>query len=196
LENNDLSRWPSGLFRRAFVRSYAEAIGLDPEEVCRRFVRLFPEHEGDVPEMRAVPPPPPAPATPSADTPRLTLADEESTPTRWPLTLSRLAAVAVDLSIAAVPAAAAGSLVGGAWFWITAALVGAVGHAVALSAWGRTPGALLFLPDPAPVPDEAARKRHVRAETEGPVLVASRNAIGPANRQAPGVVRAAPRRRR
>ena len=31
LEADDLSRWPGGIFRRAFVRSYASAIGLDPE---------------------------------------------------------------------------------------------------------------------------------------------------------------------
>jgi len=36
LETDDLSRWPAGIFRRAFVRSYATAIGLDPELVVRR----------------------------------------------------------------------------------------------------------------------------------------------------------------
>ena len=30
LEEDDLSFWPSGLFRRAYVRAYARAIGLDP----------------------------------------------------------------------------------------------------------------------------------------------------------------------
>ena len=29
LERDDVSRWPCGIFRRSFVRSYAEAIGLD-----------------------------------------------------------------------------------------------------------------------------------------------------------------------
>ena len=29
LERNDFSRWPSGIFARAFVRDYARAIGLD-----------------------------------------------------------------------------------------------------------------------------------------------------------------------
>jgi hypothetical protein len=49
LEADDLSRWPTGIFRRAFVRSYATAIGLEPEDVIGRFER---EH-GD-PQM---PPP-------------------------------------------------------------------------------------------------------------------------------------------
>jgi hypothetical protein len=43
LERNDLSRWPGGIFRRSFVRSYAAAIGLPPDETVAEFVRLFPE---------------------------------------------------------------------------------------------------------------------------------------------------------
>ena len=37
LETDDISRWPGGIFRRAFVRSYAQCVGLDPDEVYRRF---------------------------------------------------------------------------------------------------------------------------------------------------------------
>lgn len=37
LEADDISRWPGGIFRRAFVRSYAECVGLDPDDVFRRF---------------------------------------------------------------------------------------------------------------------------------------------------------------
>src|ERR1700682_4189644 len=43
LERDDLSRWPSGLFRRSFMRSYAEAIGLDAEETVREFLERFPD---------------------------------------------------------------------------------------------------------------------------------------------------------
>ena len=43
LERNDVSRWPSGIFRKSFIRSYAEAIGLDPEPVVHEFVDLFPD---------------------------------------------------------------------------------------------------------------------------------------------------------
>lgn len=42
LERNDFSRWPSGIFARAFVRDYARAIGLDSDEVVNEFCRLFP----------------------------------------------------------------------------------------------------------------------------------------------------------
>jgi hypothetical protein len=41
LESDDISRWPGGIFRRAFVRSYAEAVGLDPDEVFQRFERQY-----------------------------------------------------------------------------------------------------------------------------------------------------------
>ncbi len=42
LERNDFSRWPSGIFARAFVRDYARAIGLDSDEAVDEFCRLFP----------------------------------------------------------------------------------------------------------------------------------------------------------
>jgi Helix-turn-helix domain len=41
LESDDISRWPGGIFRRAFVRSYAEAVGLNPDDVFRRFERQY-----------------------------------------------------------------------------------------------------------------------------------------------------------
>jgi transcriptional regulator with XRE-family HTH domain len=42
LERNDFSRWPWGIFARAFVRDYARAVGLDADEVVNEFCRLFP----------------------------------------------------------------------------------------------------------------------------------------------------------
>jgi transcriptional regulator with XRE-family HTH domain len=41
-ERNDFSRWPKGVFARAFVRDYAKAVGLDANEVVDDFCRLFP----------------------------------------------------------------------------------------------------------------------------------------------------------
>ena len=43
LERDDVSRWPSGIFRKSFVRSYAEAIGLKPDSVVREFVERYPD---------------------------------------------------------------------------------------------------------------------------------------------------------
>jgi transcriptional regulator with XRE-family HTH domain len=45
LERDDLSQWPAGLYRRAFIRTYAHAIGLDPDVIAREFAELHPEPE-------------------------------------------------------------------------------------------------------------------------------------------------------
>jgi transcriptional regulator with XRE-family HTH domain len=42
LENNDFSKWPGGLFARAFVRDYARVVGLEPSELVDDFCRLYP----------------------------------------------------------------------------------------------------------------------------------------------------------
>jgi len=42
LERNDISRLPGGIFSRAFVRSYAIEVGLDPEQTVRDFMVQFP----------------------------------------------------------------------------------------------------------------------------------------------------------
>jgi cytoskeletal protein RodZ len=43
LERNDISRLPGGIFSRAFVRSYAAEVGLDPEHVVQEFIQQFPQ---------------------------------------------------------------------------------------------------------------------------------------------------------
>jgi transcriptional regulator with XRE-family HTH domain len=48
LERDDVSRWPSGIFRRSFMRSYAGAIGLDAEETLREFLERFPDPQAAV----------------------------------------------------------------------------------------------------------------------------------------------------
>jgi len=42
LERNDFSRWPNGIFARAYVREYAKAIGVDAETTVDDFCRWFP----------------------------------------------------------------------------------------------------------------------------------------------------------
>jgi transcriptional regulator with XRE-family HTH domain len=41
LERGDVSRWPGGIYRRAFVRAYAGAVGLDADLVVANFERVF-----------------------------------------------------------------------------------------------------------------------------------------------------------
>jgi cytoskeleton protein RodZ len=52
LERNDTSKLPGGIFSRAFVRSYAIEVGLDPDETVREFLELF---YGEPPPAIAVP---------------------------------------------------------------------------------------------------------------------------------------------
>lgn len=42
LESNDFSKWPGGLFARAFVRDYARVVGLDANDLVDDFCRLYP----------------------------------------------------------------------------------------------------------------------------------------------------------
>jgi Helix-turn-helix domain len=42
LERDDLSHWPLGLFGRSYIRSYAQAIGLDPTATLREFLDRHP----------------------------------------------------------------------------------------------------------------------------------------------------------
>jgi len=41
LEENDFHRWPTGIYARAYVRSYAEAIGVDADDTVDEFCRWF-----------------------------------------------------------------------------------------------------------------------------------------------------------
>jgi transcriptional regulator with XRE-family HTH domain len=108
LERGDVKGWPLGIFRRAFVRAYAEAIGLAGDATVAEFVRLFPE-----PGQEPSPPPSPTQQIPAARhepapveatdaSLRLTLAAEAAA--QWlPPLRDRLSAAAIDgLTILAV----------------------------------------------------------------------------------------------
>jgi len=41
LEKGDCSRWPGGVYSRAYIRAYAEAIGIDPDEAVDDFTATF-----------------------------------------------------------------------------------------------------------------------------------------------------------
>ncbi len=46
LERGDVSRWPTGIYRRSFFREYALALGLPIDAALSEFLQLFPE-EGE-----------------------------------------------------------------------------------------------------------------------------------------------------
>jgi transcriptional regulator with XRE-family HTH domain len=132
LENNDVSHWPKGIYRRGFLRDYLTAIGIAPEPVVAEFIRLFPE-EGS----------PPAAGETSSDQPtelRLTFGDLPSPARRL---CRRALAASVDLSAVATC---------GAVGWATgvgvpeSAAAGAVVYfTVATIAWGQSAGAFLLV---------------------------------------------------
>ena len=46
LERADVSRWPTGIYRRSFFRDYAIALGLPIDAAVSEFLQLFPD-EGE-----------------------------------------------------------------------------------------------------------------------------------------------------
>jgi hypothetical protein len=98
LERGDVSAWPTGLFRRAFIRGYAAAIGLSPEPIVEEFARLFPE-TGVAPDAAAA-----APAAPGE--PRMTLGLDARALFRSVATRSALVLLEVCAIVAAARAAA------------------------------------------------------------------------------------------
>ena len=148
LEADDLSRWPGGIFRRAFVRGYATSVGLDPDEVIRRFEE---QHKPPAPEAQEAlaPQTPAAPA--EADAPASAPAARRKLP-RSPRRV-RLLATAADLTVAVVlglGSAAAGSRL--LWPVLLIASYYALGSALT----GRTPMTALLGED---AEDEELEKR-------------------------------------
>jgi hypothetical protein len=160
LERDDVSRWPCGIFRRSFVRSYAEAIGLDGDDVVREFVERFPE-PGDAArlEMAGAPgaevPHKTGPfgrtfeglrtaRVPRAATLRLTLA-ESWTPFAGGAILSaiarRSAAVAVDACITALVSVALFLTLGS--FWVPLTIFMACYYWGGILLLGNSPGVCL-----------------------------------------------------
>jgi hypothetical protein len=134
LEADDLSRWPGGIFRRAFTRSYATAIGLDPELVVRRVEE---EHPSDQDEPAAVSIDAPPSRSDSARTVHVPAAVQlAATPPA-----GRLQPAALDLLVAGAIGfgfAAAGSRL----LWPV--IVIAAYHAVGLLLTGTSPMMALF----------------------------------------------------
>ena len=130
LERNDLSQWPKGIFRRAFLRDYLAAIGIASEALVAEFVRLFPD-EG---VGRG--------AEPLLERPselRLTFADGPSTMRR---ALTRAAAASLDLALLAVPALLAAAA-RRPWSGVLAAAA-VLYFTIATVALGRSPGMALL----------------------------------------------------
>jgi transcriptional regulator with XRE-family HTH domain len=107
LEAGDLSRWPGGIYRRAFVKSYAAALGLDTEGVLQRFEA---EHPAETDEP--IPPAALPAAVAHASGPAVMVARSAPSAPRMAGQRARLLGTAADLTVALVlslGSAAAGS---------------------------------------------------------------------------------------
>lgn len=149
LERNDLSRWPSGIFRRSFIRSYAEAIGLDADETLREFLEHFPDPQEEVTAVDAAAA---APAErgrthPTRTVLRLTLADARppfSAGRILNLLRHRLAAVAWDVGSMLAVAVIAFMFIDR--FWAPLAITMLCYYGGGILILGNSPGVCLFAP--------------------------------------------------
>jgi cytoskeleton protein RodZ len=91
LERNDISRLPGGIFSRAFVRSYAVEVGLNPDETVREFVEAFQDGAG-----------PAAPATAAAAEVHGDPDDEEAFQSRQRMARVLLKIIVASFVIAAI----------------------------------------------------------------------------------------------
>jgi transcriptional regulator with XRE-family HTH domain len=149
LERGDTSRWPSGIFRRAFMRAYADAVGLDPEATLKEFLEVFPDpfdgpaaglERGDGTSIAVE-------LSVEAGPLRLTLADEprrvisaalETLLGRWLRACAAICDLAIVIAIAAAVFAAAGR------FWTPFTITTVCYYFGGVLMIGNSPGAWLL----------------------------------------------------
>ena len=144
LENDDVSRWPTGFYRRAFMRAYASAIGLDPDATLKEFAEQFPEPEdkpAGLPVERAAAKPDVAKTAPL----RVGAPPAGAWFSEGPLVKGiglRCFAAAVDLFVLSVMGLALFAVLG--MFWAPMCLATAAYYSVSILLLGNTPGVCLF----------------------------------------------------
>lgn len=150
LENDDVSRWPTGFYRRAFLRAYATTIGLDADATLKEFLERYPDPE-DKPacaplaaEKVVNKPDASRAASMRVASPPAGAWFSEGTLVRG-LGL-RCFAAAVDLFVLSVMGLALFAVLG--MFWAPMCLATAAYYSVSILLLGNTPGVCLFA-DPA-----------------------------------------------
>ena len=149
LEKDDVSRWPTGFYRRAFIRAYASAIGLDPDTIMREFADRFPDPE----ETVSMPAPAaavaaPAPATFARRRVQLTLSAPQSACAPGQVVAAlrdRLRAIVLDAFVIGVTGLA--MFLAFEQFWAPTAIAVASYYAISILVFGNTPGVCLFAAD-------------------------------------------------
>jgi transcriptional regulator with XRE-family HTH domain len=156
LENGDCSRWPTGIYSRSYVREYAVAIGLDPDDLASQFSACF--------SQTAFPDGPPkkeAADVPRVEPLRLTLVPEPAA--RMRMVWRRAALVSLDLVLMLILATALRMTVVGN-VWMALGGVTLVCQSLGLAAGGRSAADLfawISRTPPAPVAEEAPQESPV-----------------------------------
>jgi cytoskeletal protein RodZ len=114
LERGDCSHWPGGVYNRAFIRAYAQAVGLDPDETAAEFAEC---HEPP-PTVATVDPAGVAEKTPPQPVLRIRIEPDPYESEKRAVRI--VALVVLDLTAIAV-LAATGVLFTTASFWISLA---------------------------------------------------------------------------
>jgi hypothetical protein len=136
LEDNDLSRWPHGLYRRSYLRDYLRAIDLLEESIVTEFVRLFPDEQsisaGD-----------PADSAEREEPCALSLTLDEDAVARLARARKRMAAAVIDIVVVL-------TLSGAAWWtmnadiWASGALVTLSYYSIGTVIFGHSLGSRAF----------------------------------------------------
>jgi transcriptional regulator with XRE-family HTH domain len=172
LERDDVSRWPSGIFRRSFIRAYAKAVGLDADVVAREFLEYF-RDPADPPRPVSAEPAPRQARMGSGETGmRLMLADTGATVRRGAVPggtrRQRWMAVACDLGV--LVAIGLTFFIAFRQFWMPVTIATLIYYVVGIVLLGNTPGMSLCAPGP-------GRGRPVRPVAS---LTSSARAVAPA----------------
>jgi transcriptional regulator with XRE-family HTH domain len=147
LERGDCSRWPGGVYNRAFVRGYATAVQLDPDEVTAEFVEYYEAPSPETAERTAAKGKEVPPARPAL---RIALAVDPSE--SWRRAARAAALIGADvLAIAALTAGVVFST--GTPLW-TALAITAVAYHVLARAIGSIPRVDRLWRDAPMLPDE------------------------------------------
>lgn len=150
LEKGDCARWPTGIYSRSYVRDYAVAVGLDPDDLAAQFSEVFlatafPERAEQLGSKSQHPPRP--------DPLRLTFATDPAARTR--LVWRRTALVLLDCLLMLVLATALRMTIVPS-FWMALAGVALGCHVLALAAGGLGAAGLfarVFRAQPEPDPE-------------------------------------------
>jgi transcriptional regulator with XRE-family HTH domain len=127
LERGDVKRWPTGIYRRAFFRDYASAIGVPVEAMLQDFLRLFPEPGQEPRECDANEQPVRL---------RVTLVPED----RWMVGMRQIGAAGLDTAIVLV-AGYVLSLLARLDLWMAIAAIGLSYQALSTLVFGQGFGA-------------------------------------------------------